>query len=163
MVEKDKVAGGKITHSGIFSFKEAYNFLYSWLTDYDFRVVEKKYSEKVKGEGKDIDVEWHASRTLTDYFKFELKVEWRVEGMVTLKDPKGMNSGKVSVKINGTLVRDPKNKWDASALSKFLRGIYDKFVIFSKIEEYRGRLSEEIDEALAQIKSFLSLEARREA
>jgi len=163
-MEKDKVCGGSTKYSGFFDFKQAYNFLYSWFSDYEYDIEENSYSEKIKPEGKEIVIEWTAERDITDYFRFVVKVKWLIVGM-TSQDVGGkkLNKGEIRLDITGYLVKDYDKKWESTAFSKFLRGVYDRYIIKGRIEEYEDRISEEVDEALAQIKSFLALEARREA
>lgn len=164
MAEKDKITEGAVTHEGLFNFKDSYNFLYKWFVDYEYFIEEKKYSEKIKGEGKDIEIEWEASRKISDYFKFVLKIRWEIFGLTKEKvNGKTFDKGSVKIKITGFIIKDWENKWASSAFSKFLRDIYDHYIIKARIKTYEDRICEEVDEALAQVKSFLALEGRKEA
>ena len=44
---------------------------------------------------------------------------------------------------------------------KFLRGVYDRYIIRSRIEDYEGKLYEETQEVVEQCKAFLVLETKR--
>lgn len=163
-MEKDKICAGSTFFRGFFDFKQAYNFLYSWLSDYEFNVEENKYSEKITPEGKEIEIEWTAERDITDYFRFAIKIRWFITKMTTQDvGGKSLNKGDIEMTLTGYLVKDYDEKWESTAFSKFLRSIYDRYIIKGRIEHYENRISEEVDEALAQIKSFLALEAKREA
>ncbi len=163
MVEKDPVFSGKIKQSGLFDFKEFYRFCYTWLVDEDYDVLEKTYSEKVTAQGKEVEIAWIAEKKVTDYFKFVLKVSWRILGMNTVeveKNGKKMNmeKGNVEIKVSGVLYKDYEHRWDKGPVPKFLRTIYDKYLIRSRIEHFEGKIFEEADEFLAQAKSFLAIE-----
>ncbi len=165
MAEKDKVFSGKIKQAGIFDFKEFYSFTYDWLSDADYDVKEKTYSEKVVADAKDIDIVWEASRKISDYFKFTLKLQWRILGMKKVKVKRetrevDMNSGVVEIKFSAVLVKDYEHKWEDRPVFKFLRGIYDRYIIKSRISDYEDKLMEELDELIAQCKSFLAIEAK---
>lgn len=163
-MEKDKICEGKSKYAGFFDFKQVYNFLYSWFSDYEYDVEENSYSEKIKPEGKEIEIAWTAERDITDYFRFVLNVRWLITGMTSQSvGGKKLNKGNIEVKITGYLVKDYEEKWEATAFLKFLRDVYDKYIIKGRIEQYEDKISEEVDEILAQIKSFLALEAKREA
>ena len=71
------------------------------------------------------------------------------------------NKGSVEVKLSGTLVRDYQGKFEKTYLSKFLRSIYEKWVIPSRVEEYEDKLVGDCDEFLTQVKSYLDLEGKK--
>ena len=79
MAEKDKIFSSKMKYDGIFLLKDFYRFCYDWLTEEtELEVAETKYSEKLKGDIKEIDIEWVGVRKVTDYFKFSVKVNFRI-------------------------------------------------------------------------------------
>src|SRR3989338_5242197 len=136
MAEKDKVLAGKVKQSGIFSFSELYEFLYDWFNDENYRVTEKKYSEKILGDSKKVEVK-----------KEDQKIT--------------MNSGTVEIKYAAYLVKDYENRWENQAFWKFLRGVYDRYIIRTRIDQYEDKVEDELREVVAQTKAFLALEARK--
>ena len=167
MAEKDKIFSSKIKYSGIFDFSEFYRFCYEWLTEeMGLAVVEDKYIEKLSGDSKNIDVEWTGIRKVTDYFKFEVKTVFRIIGLskveVTQNNTKvKTNKGSVEVKLSGTLVRDYQGKFEKGAFQKFLRAIYEKWIIPARVGDYEDKLAGDCDEFLAQAKSYLDLEGKK--
>lgn len=168
MVEIDRVYESKFKFTGIFDFKETYNFLYKWLNDYGYILIqEKNYVEKITPEGKIVEIKWEAKKKVSDYFRFFLKIDWLVTGMTNVEAERNgvrvkMNKGNVEIKTTGFLEKDYEHRWEVSAASKFLRGIYDRYIIRSRIESYERKIIEEVDELVAQGKSYLELEGRRE-
>ena len=71
-----------------------------------------------------------------------------------------MNSGLVEVNFTAVLVKDYEHKWEDKPIWKFLRGIYDRYIIRSRIEKYEDKIKEEVEELIAQMKSFLAIEAK---
>ena len=166
MAEISPVYEGKVVHAGIFDFKSFYGFLYDFFSYYQYLVIEKKYSEKIKAEGKDVEVEWLCLRKISDYFRFRVKVVIRIINMVTVEAQREAikvkrDKGEMEVKFSSSLERDYEHKWESNPISKFLRGIYDKYVVKTRIEAYEDALASEVDEAIAQVKSFLALEGKR--
>jgi len=166
MVEKDRIIEQKVAYDGIFDFKETYSFLYTLLIDGEYIVEEKSYSEKSKPDSKEIEVSWDAKRKVTDYVRYHLKISWRILGLKeieVMRDGKKIkaNSGKLEIKIAGFLETDYENKWEATAFFRFLRGVYDKFIINTTLEKYEDGLFEEVEESVNQMKTFLVLEAKR--
>ena len=167
MAEKDKIFSSKISYDGILDFKSFYKFCYQWLAEEaGFDMVENKYAEKISGDAKNIKVEWSGGRKVTDYFKFQVDVKFEVLGLTNVeitKDNKKikMNKGSIEVAIKGTLVRDYEGKFEKTSTQKFMRGIYEKWVIVSRIKEYEGKLVSDCNEFLGQAKAFLDLEGKK--
>jgi len=169
MAEKDKLFSSKIKYSGVFNFGEFYKFCFEWLRDetgLGNALVEEKYAEKLSGDSKNVDVEWSGSKKMTDYFKEEIKVSFRVIGLTSVELSDGArkiktNKGSIEVSIKGTLVKDYAGKFEKTAFQKFLRGVYEKTVIPSRVGEYEGKVMGECDEFLAQSKAYLDLEGKK--
>ena len=70
------------------------------------------------------------------------------------------NKGNVEIKVKGTLIRDWQGKFEAKAFRKFLRSIYEKWVISSRIEQFEEKLIEDCNEFLSQAKAYLDLEGK---
>ena len=162
MSEKDNVFKGKVKQTGIFDFKEFYRFCYTWLVDEGYLVSEKTYSEKITPGGKEVEIEWNATRKISDYFRFVMKVNWRILGMTDVEAEENgkklkMNKGQVEISIAATLEKDYEHRWEGNAFKKFLRGMYDKYIIRGRIDQYEGKIFMEADEFLAQVKSFLAI------
>ena len=167
MAEKDTIFSSKTKYGGIFSFKDFYAFCYDWLTEETgLTISEDKYSEKISGDSKSIDIEWTGTRKVTDYFKFEVKIKFKVIGLIEVEIQEGSakiktNKGSIQVDVKGVLVRDYEGKFEQTAGKKFLRSIYEKWVIASRIEEYEDKLAGSCDEFLNQAKAYLDLEGKR--
>jgi len=165
MVEKDRVFKGKIKQKGIYNFKDFYDFLFTYLMDENYDVFEKKYTEKISGDSKDVEIIWIATREVSDYFRFEIEVHWLILGMKKIKVKKEgeeltMDSGTMELNFTAVLQKDFENKWENNSFFKFLRGIYDRYIIKSRIDDYEIKLFEEVNEIIAQAKSFLAIEGQ---
>ena len=164
MSEKDKIQYSKIKHRGFFDFKELYNFLYAILSDWEYNVDEMTYSEKARGaDAKEIEINWEAARKVSDYYKFVITADWRILNMKeveVVRDGKKVktNNGEVEIKVAGYLVRDYEEKWSGTPFLKFIRGIYDKYIMRKTAEDYEGKIEEETVEFCDQLKAFLVLE-----
>ncbi len=163
MVEKDKVFEGKVKQSGVFDFKELYNFCYNWLVDQGYLVIEKTYSEKIGASGKDVEIEWNATRKVSDYFRFAFSIKWRILGMTRVEVEKDgiktkMDKGAPEIKVTAVLEKDYEHRWENNPFSKFLRGVYDRYLIRARIDQYETKIFSEADEFIAQMKSFLAIE-----
>lgn len=167
MAEKEQIFSSKMRSVGFFVFSEFYKFCYMWLNEEkNFDLAESVYKEKIKGDAKEIEIEWKGSSKVTDYFKFEIKVDFRILGLTDVEIVKDghkikMNKGDAEIKIKGTLVRDYDGKFEKSSFQKFLRSVYEKWIIPSRIDEYGEKLIGICDEFLGQAKAFLDLTGKR--
>lgn len=165
MVEKDAVFSGKIRHVGIFNFKEFYRFCYVWFIDKEYWITEKNYTEKITQTGKEIEIEWNCLRKISDYFRFYINIKWRIVGMKDVEVEQNgkkiiMNKGDVEIRLSSILEKDYEHRWENNAFYKFLRTMYDRYLIRSRIEQYENKIYEEADEFLAQAKAFIALEGK---
>jgi len=168
MAEKEEIFSSKVKYRGIFSFPDFYKFCYEWLKDETglSALAEDKYDEKLAGDSKEIQIEWTGTRKVTDYFKFQVKVKFRILGLTNVEIKQGdmkikTNSGSVEIKVAGTLIRDYEGKFETNAFNKFLRSIYEKWVITSRVEQFEDKLAGDCDEFISQAKAYLDLEGKR--
>lgn len=167
MSEKETIFSSTIKYNGIFSFKELYSFCYGWLTEETgLDLVEEKYEEKLSGESKKIEVVWNGSKKMTDYFKFEAKISFSIDNLTKVEINSGgakveTNKGSVKIGIKGNLVRDYEGKFETTAFKKFLRSVYEKWVIASRIEHYEDKIISSCDDFLNQTKAYLDLEGKK--
>ena len=162
MAEKDTIFKGKIKQGGIFNFRDFYSFVYDWLREENYDLFETNYTEKVKGDAKQIEIKWEAHKEISDYFKFMIKLQWMILGMKTVEVMKEgkkvkMDSGLIEIKFSSFLIKDYEHRWEEHALWKFLRGLYDRYIIRSRIDDYEIRLLQETDELISQCKAFLAI------
>ena len=167
MVEQDKVFEGKIKQTDVFDFKELYQFNYKWLVDEGYKVDEKTYSEKVTPGGKELEIQWEAKKKVSDYFRFVIKANWRVLGMTSVevehpetKKKMKLDKGQVEIKVQAILEKDYEHRWENTSFLKFLRGVYDKYIVRGRIEDYEKKIFGEADEFISQVKGFLAIQGQ---
>lgn len=168
MPEEEVKFSGSMKYTGIFSFRDFYKFCYDWLneeTGLD-QFAEEKYEEKIIGEAKDVEIKWVGSKKFTDYFKFEITVKLTIRRLTTVEVMQNntkvkANSGELKATVKGVLIRDYEQKFERDAFRKFLRSIYEKWIIKSRIDQFEDKVMEECDEFLAQAKAYLDLEGKR--
>jgi len=167
MAEKDRLFKTKLKHKGIFDFKDTYSMVYDWLTNEGYDINEKIYKENIgAGGAKEIEIEWVALRKVSDYFRFIIKIKFHIIGMTDVEveidgKKEKMNKGQFEFTIQGVLEKDWESRWENNPFFKFLRTMYDRYLIPSRIESYEGKLIGEVDEIVAQIKAFLNLQGKK--
>jgi len=164
---KDQVFASKMKYVGVFNFKDYYNFCYNWLTEETgLTVEEEEYSEKLKGSVKDIDIKWKGTKKVSDYFAFEVKIEFKIIAMSEVEVNQGgvkvsANKGEIATKVKALLIRDYDGKFESSGTMKIWRGIYEKWIISQRIKAFEDKLTADSNEFLGQAKAFLDIEGQR--
>ncbi|MFA5484751.1 MAG: hypothetical protein WC260_00655 [Candidatus Pacearchaeota archaeon] len=162
MSVSSNIAKQTIKKKGYWNYSELYSFCFNWLKDNGYGIKESEYVEKLSDFGKEIQLKWEGSRKVTDYFKFVINVEWHILGMsdaVIERDGKQekTNKGEIKLSVSADLVKDYEDNWDKKPMIKFMRGIYDKYIIRTTIDNYGAVLKTDFGEYISQIKSFLEL------
>jgi hypothetical protein len=167
MVEKDTIIKEAVKFAGIADFKEVYRHANEWLKEEEFSMSEENYVEKISGDAKDIEIAWSASRILTDYFKIALTIKWRILGMTDVEaeiDGKKMKMNKfveLKIETKGVLVKDYDNKWEKTGLGKFLKEVYQKYVIPGRTKEKEKQVEAVVQEFKEEMKAFLALTGKK--
>lgn len=166
MADKELLLKDKTEHSGLMNFAALYSYSHGWFKEQGYSVDETKYSEKSDGTKRDITVEWNVTKTLSDYFKIDNKFKMEVSGLIDVEVEidgvkKKMNQGKITLEMKGNLITDPDSKWQSSPFNRFIRDIYNKYVIPSRMNDMRGLVVGDVQSFMEEMKSFLELLGRR--
>jgi hypothetical protein len=166
MAPSSEVFKQKLKHKGFFNYSELYTFCYNWLKDEGYNVSEDEYVEKIAGNGKEIQIKWKASKKVSDYVKNEIKAEWHILGLsdaeVQIDGRKEKtNKGDLKISVVANILKDYESKWDDSPVLRFMRDVYDKYIIRETIKKYEDRLEDKAQDFIEQTKSFLNLEGKR--
>lgn len=167
MSEEDTVFSNRIKYEGIFSFSNFYKFCRDYLAEeLGFDISENVYSEKLVGDKKDIKIEWRGERKLNDFFKYKIKIYFEIIGLSNVEieqdgKRKKTNKGIIEFKVKGVLVHDYKGQYETKPMMRFLRGVYEKWVIPSRVERIEEDLISACDDFLGQAKAYLDLEGKK--
>ena len=167
MTEKQQIFSSKVKYDGIFSFSSFYKFCYDHLTEeFGFYIAELKYAEKIMGDAKEIKIEWEGDKKITDYFKYIIKIDFNIIGLKNVEVQREggkiqTNKGSVEINMKGILVSDYEGKYDTSPTLRFFRGVYEKWIIPSTIEQIEEKLISHCDGFLGEAKAYLDLEGKR--
>jgi predicted GTPase len=159
----DVLDGLKLKWQGVTDFDEFYKKLKFYLVDDqglgEQENLEKKYIQKVKGDGsKDLEILWIADKKKpNEFFKFIIEVQFRVLGMEKVEVQQGdikrkMQKGTFELKISAYM--EFTDKWDSL---KGLQKIYQRMIMNKRIEEFIGILYSKAMGLHTLAKNFLGL------
>jgi hypothetical protein len=166
MADKEQIIKEKVSNSGYFDFTGLYSYAHSWFKDEGYGVDEEKYTEKVKGSSRDINIEWKATKKQSDYFKFEYSIKFEIKELTEVEvetdgKKKKMNKGSLEIEVKGVLIKDYDSKWESSPFNKFMRDVYNKYVIPSRVNDMKDRVANDVKNFKEEIKAYLELTGRR--
>lgn len=151
-----------LDYSGLFSVKDLHKEIKDWFGKNSYVWIEVQSSEFVKENGKEIYINLQPWKKISDYAKFQVKVE---VFMTEVKDAEvekdgvkvKLNKGSINIILDGYLITDYENRWEQKAMYVFIRTLYDKFILRSQLEKYEAILSDEVEQLRSIIKSHLNL------
>ena len=162
MSQKDFIASAiKVKQAGVFNLNELYLLLYKWFEMYGYDFQEQEYRDIDKGGKKQLEIRWYAEKKIDDYIKFVIKISMMVVGMEDVEvEEEGVKrktkKGTVEFRFDAFLLKDYEDRWTGGAM-KFLREVYDKFIIKGRIESLEGELQQELYKFMDEIKAFLNM------
>lgn len=165
MAQKKQVYKAAIKQVGYWNYGDLYNMTFGWLKDHNYAVNEDAYTEKLSGAGKEIQISWVAQKKVTDYFLYEIKLDWHI---LTMKDAEveidgkkvKTNKGEVKITFKGSIVNDYESRWEDKPIWKFLRSVYEKYVIREAVDEYEDDLEDDVRDMIKDTKAFLRIPAQ---
>ncbi|MBI2663693.1 hypothetical protein HYX15_04150 [Candidatus Woesearchaeota archaeon] len=153
----------RIEQKAIFNFADLYKLLKSWFDLHNYDFYEKEYIDSMKEGGEKSDsIKWEAERKVDDYTKFHIEVRLKLNDVedVQLKDCIACR-GVCSIKFESFLEKDYEDRWEKNFFLKFVRAVYDHYILSTKIEKYSAELRAETYDVFNQAKAFLNLRSTK--
>lgn len=150
----------KIKAVTIVDFPVFYKKMKLWLQDNGFaneQTLEKKYIERIKPNGKQLEIQWGCKKSKSDFFDYYIGVTFLVIGMKDVEVQQGsitrkMNQGDFEVRIN-SYIQTTENLDKLGTLKR----IYMSLLIKKRIEEYKIDLYDKVYKFHNYVKELLSL------
>ena len=150
----------KIKAVTIIDFPVFYKKMKLWLQDNGFakeETLEKKYIERIKLNGKQLEIQWEGKKSKSDFFDYYIGVTFLILGMKDVEVQQGsitrkMNQGDFEVRIN-SYIQTTENLDKLGTLKR----IYMNMLIKKRIEEYKIDLYDKVYKFHNYVKELLSL------
>ncbi len=157
MVHTDKVTKEmEISHTGILDFKEFLQMIKDFFGNYNYDITEKVYDTKSTDGLKNTLIKWDADRKLDDYNKAVFKLTFILNDYKELYvEKKKVTDGNFKIKIEVEMERDYDENWKKAPTKRFLRAIYDKYIVEKKQSNIDKEAKETVQRLREQIKKYL--------
>ena len=150
----------KIKAVTVIDFPVFYKKMKLWLQDNGFakeETLEKKYIERIKLNGKQLEIQWEGKKSKSDFFDYYIGVTFLILGMKDVEVQQGsitrkMNQGDFEVRIN-SYIQTTENLDKLGTLKR----IYMNMLIKKRIEEYKIDLYDKVYKFHNYVKELLSL------
>ena len=149
---------------GVFDMDEFYKLVKSWLDfqgygDEKTTFKESSYTERIKPNGKQLEVKWVCEKFINDYFSIQLSLVILVVGLNEVEiNEEGrkikVNKGEIEVRISSDLIKNRNGKWKKNSLMKRL---YENVLIKDNLNEYRKDAYDKAYALQGEMKRFFNL------
>jgi hypothetical protein len=152
----------KIKFSGIFDLEAFYKHGREWFEHNRYRVWERDYKQEVFPTHKKIEFKWECKRDIDEYSRFQIDVKGECKDVVEVevKEKKKvlkLQKGDIKIEVSAWLVLDYDDNWEQTAMFKFMKGFYEKFIYKGTIDTLKEEVWKESWEFLNEMKAFLNL------
>ena len=163
MLKEEEIVGGtKIKWKGTFDLGLLYNKMKNWLVVESYgEPTETLYVERIKPEGRNVEVAWESSKVEEDYFKPMIKILIRANNMQDVeivRDGKKLTlqKGMIELQISSSLGHDAEGRFkDSPNWGKF----YSKHFMADNIDKNQIELYDKTLDLIDLVKDFLSMYA----
>lgn len=145
MVDKEYIAKGvTLRWTGVFELEEVYKKSKEWFDTKLMDFKEEKYSEKIKNNGKQLEIKWKATKKVGEYFKQVIEIGILVLGMTKVEVEKDgrklvLEKGDIEFQVEVYLLKNANDKFtEGSFYKKLYEIIYRKRIDNYKIDLYNS-------------------------
>lgn len=162
MTEKYLVVDqAKMSYEGLFDLNGLYRLIDSWFYEKGYDKYEKKNSEQVTPDGKQIVIELEPWKSITDYYKIIINIKLRGHNIKEVEieenGKKKVNQGSLFFIFNGYVMADRRGEWERKPWQWFLHVVFDKLIFKKHYSKAETWLLSDLDDLNNKIKSFLNL------
>ncbi|MEM2954397.1 MAG: hypothetical protein QW625_00375 [Candidatus Nanoarchaeia archaeon] len=150
----------RLQYTGFFELEATYTHALNWLLWRKFEVSEKSYIIREKPSGKELFIEWEATKNVDEYSQIKIKTRWELFGVTDVEakkegKPKKMQKGEINCYVSADLITDRQEFWAKNVWLSFFRNFYDRYIYRNTISQLKEEISRIGWEYFNEIKAFL--------
>jgi len=158
MAQEQHIVKVVINKQSVFKIKDFYDFFYDLITSIGFDVFEDVFVKKAG----DTNFQWSCLKWVDDYLKYKIWINTKIIGAKSVKVkkegfPEVMDKAEVHITIKGKLITDWQDRWGTNPLTKFFKGIFDKYLLGPTLGDRKKELLEKVYLVENELKSFFDL------
>ena len=154
--------GIRIKYKGVIDLDRLYHSLKDWMEEQGYgkeATLEKKYAERIKPDGKQLEITWETEKKFSDYFTYKLRVDFLILGMNDVEVAEGGFKKKLQkmrlleIKITA-YISYSSGKWES--LGPFSK-IYFNLISRQRLKQHYQDFYDKVYAFQEEIKKFLGL------
>lgn len=148
-----------ISWSGIIDLPLFYKKIQMWLETKKYKTKELRYAEKIKPNGKQIEIIWESNKSEGNYFKFKQKTSIFLIGVSDAeieRDGKKLKLNKIEARISISS-EFTKDAADAYKDRPYMKKIYETYIYKHKIEEAKIECYKDTSDYIEEIKNYFDM------
>ncbi|MBU0666382.1 MAG: hypothetical protein ABIC91_00485 [Nanoarchaeota archaeon] len=159
---KTLVEGKLLKYEGLVNVKELYSVIDKWFEKHRYDKAERRNYEQVFKDCKLIEMELHPYKKISDYAKFEFKIDIVLSDLTEVEVERNnvkmkLWKGKVEIKFTAYFITDYEDSWETKPFYYFVRTLTDKFIYRSYNKKMEVHLIDECQEIFDEVRSFLNM------
>jgi len=138
---KIPIFSNRVVQEGPFDINMIYKKLKEWFENHHYEYSETENTTNLKPKGANLKIKMKGERLVTEYYKFTININFQIldTEKVKIKD-KVLDYGNLEAREEVILELDYKKKFDKSKFGKFIRFVYNNYIIKQQIlSEYCGK------------------------
>lgn len=148
----------KFKWKGTCDLKLLYRNIKTWLEEEEYAVSEKSYGERVKPNGKQLEIVWEAGKEEGSYFAKKIYLEIFGLGISDVEvEREGkrlkLHSAELEISLRAEITLNASDEWHDG----LAHTIYQDYIVKEKIDEEKINLYGDVHNLMDEIKAFLSL------
>lgn len=150
--------GAKIKWTGIFDLNDLYRKMKFWLEWNGYgndKNMEKSYIERIKPNGKQIEIKWLVENEVSNFCKACIEITFFAIGIESIqieKEGKQIKTKKGDIELRFT-------SWlELDIKDNLVDKIYKKYILKNEIEGYKIELYDDTMDLHDEVKSYLTLQ-----
>ena len=162
--EDTVVKENKVKFKGTFDLSLLYRKLRDWLIREKYsdpcQAGERKYSEKIKPNGKQVEIVWESSKGFqAGYYKIVIKLSFFLDGINEVDVERNgrkikLENGGIEIIFNSSIIRNADNKWNENSM---MFKLYERYIIRNQIEGVKIECYKDTNKLIAETKNFFNL------
>ncbi|MFH1210814.1 MAG: hypothetical protein V1645_02755 [archaeon] len=136
-----KIFANRVIQEGPFDINLIYKNLKEWFDSHKYGYHELENTTSFKPKGAEIKLKMRGEKEVTEYYKFSITVAFLILETEKIKiDGKVLDNGKLEARVEVFMEMDYKKKFEKSKFAKFIRFVYNNYIIKQQISsEYGGK------------------------
>jgi hypothetical protein len=156
------VENKQVRYNGLFRVDELYNIVKNFSGQRGYYILEHKSEETVLEGGKRVFVELSILKSMSDYYKAEIRLEIDVKGLtskvITVDGHKQKyDHGEVTLKFFTYLKSDRRDQWESSGFAFLVRTIMDKLVRHDLSHKTEDEVKQDTTSLANEVRAYLNM------